>query len=108
MAALQRYRWPGNVRELENVVDRAVALAPGSRVEVSDLPPEVTGQPGVPGRAALDEALSLDEVVRQHVLSVVAAADGNKSKAAKLLGVPRRTLYRLLTRYEADVNTAPK
>ena len=108
MAALKSYQWPGNVRELENVVDRAVALAPGSRVEASDLPAEVVGQVVAAGPAAAGDALSLDEVVRRHVLSVLTAADGNKSKAAKLLGVPRRTLYRLLTRYEARAKDAPK
>jgi DNA-binding NtrC family response regulator len=99
MALLQGYRWPGNVRELENVVDRAVALAPGSVVEAADLPEEVLGPSGATGRGLVGDPLSLDEVTRRHVLSVLKAAGGNKSKAAKLLGVPRRTLYRLLERY---------
>jgi DNA-binding NtrC family response regulator len=108
MTALQSYRWPGNVRELENVVDRAVALAPGSRVEATDLPGEVTGQPAAATSAPVGDPLPLDEVVRRHVLSVLTAVDGNKSKTAKLLGVPRRTLYRLLTRYETDAKIEPK
>jgi DNA-binding NtrC family response regulator len=103
MAALQAYRWPGNVRELENAVDRAVALAPGSVIEVSDLPEEVLGPSGVIGRALVGDPLSLDEVTRRHVLFVLKAAGGNKSKAAKLLGVPRRTLYRLLGRYGSAI-----
>jgi two-component system response regulator AtoC len=100
MDAMRAYRWPGNVRELENVVDRAVALAPGSLIEKADLPEEVVaGASG--GRATSPEALSLDETIRRHVLSVLMAAGGNKSKAAKLLGVPRRSLYRMLDRFRS-------
>ena len=99
--ALLAYRWPGNVRELENVVDRAVALAQGSVVEEGDLPAELsaTSRPAaIPG---VGEDLPLDGVVRRHVLSVLRVAGGNKSRAAKLLGVPRRSLYRMLERFEA-------
>jgi two-component system response regulator HydG len=99
MAALRAYRWPGNVRELENVVDRAVALAPGMIVERGDLPEEITAPSagGVEG-AAPGEG-SLEDVIRRHVLAVLRAAGGNKSEAARRLGVPRRTLYRMLGRY---------
>jgi DNA-binding NtrC family response regulator len=108
MSALIGYRWPGNVRELENVVDRAVALAPGSIVELSDLPEELHGGSPTPGIAPPSAPLSLDEVTRRHVLSVIKIAGGNKSKAAKLLGVPRRTLYRLLDRFEAVATNGVK
>ncbi len=110
MEAMRAYRWPGNVRELENVVDRAVALAPGSVIEKADLPEEVVAGAGGMGRPTTAAALSLDETIRRHVLSVLMASGGNKSKAAKLLGVPRRSLYRMLDRYRAGppngVNTS--
>ncbi|HSQ59724.1 MAG TPA: sigma-54 dependent transcriptional regulator [Acidobacteriota bacterium] len=113
MAALTAYRWPGNVRELENVVDRAVALSPGTIVQASDLPEEITHGASAPARGAAGGgrvgaapgtgtvgSASLDEVVRRHVLGVLKSVGGNKSEAARLLGVPRRTLYRMLERYQ--------
>ncbi len=108
MAALVAYGWPGNVRELENVIDRAVALATGPVVEESDLPEKVAGPaprataeaPG-PGQAllGLTDRPHLDEVIRQYVLGVLAETGGNKSEAARVLGVPRRTLYRMIERF---------
>ncbi len=100
MAVLQRYRWPGNVRELENVVDRAVALAPGLVVGVDDLPEEIVLPTKAATGGAAGDGGSLDAVVRRHVLSVLESAGGNKSEAARLLGIPRRTLYRMLDRFE--------
>ncbi len=102
MNALVSYRWPGNVRELENVVDRAVALAQGSLVDEGDLPEEIGAVHRPVALSPGGEALLLDEVVRRHVLAVLRGAGGNKSRAAKLLGVPRRTLYRMLERFEAE------
>ncbi|HEX7078696.1 MAG TPA: sigma-54 dependent transcriptional regulator [Candidatus Eisenbacteria bacterium] len=104
MAALLAYPWPGNVRELENVVDRAVALAPGSIVEETDLPEKLivhartlgSVPPPPPG------GRRLDEVVRRHVLSVLEDVNGNKTEAARALGVPRRTLYRMLERFGVE------
>jgi DNA-binding NtrC family response regulator len=108
MSALQAYPWPGNVRELENVVDRAVALAPGSIVELTDLPDKLivhahTGPrtiPGPSGSAPLQRA-TLDDTVRAYVLQVLDEVGGNKTEAARVLEVPRRTLYRMLERYGA-------
>jgi DNA-binding NtrC family response regulator len=98
MRALMNYPWPGNVRELENVVERAVALAPGSIVEESDLPDKIVHHagpiPATPGGEA-----TLDEMTRRYVLSVLDKVRGNKTEAARILGVPRRTLYRMLERY---------
>jgi DNA-binding NtrC family response regulator len=98
MRALMNYPWPGNVRELENVVERAVALAPGSIVEESDLPDKIVHHagpiPATPGGQA-----TLDEMTRRYVLSVLDKVRGNKTEAARILGVPRRTLYRMLERY---------
>jgi two-component system, NtrC family, response regulator AtoC len=104
MGALQAYPWPGNVRELENVVDRAVALAPGSVVELTDLPDKLivhahTGREG--RKPGLPKRPTLDETIRVYVLQILEEVGGNKTEAARVLGVPRRTLYRMLGRYGA-------
>jgi len=108
MAALQAYPWPGNVRELENVVDRAVALAPGSIVELTDLPDKliVHARTGVRGerqgsRQGTVRRPTLDETIQEYVLAILDEVGGNKTEAARVLGVPRRTLYRMLERYGA-------
>jgi DNA-binding NtrC family response regulator len=107
MAALQDYPWPGNVRELENVVDRAVALAPGSVVELTDLPDKLivhahTGGRGGAGQEGLESRRrTLEQTVREYVLLVLDEVGGNKTEAARVLDVPRRTLYRMLERYGA-------
>jgi DNA-binding NtrC family response regulator len=117
-AALLAYAWPGNVRELENVVDRAVALAPGSIVEESDLPDKliVHARTG-PSADASEDRPTLEERTRDYVLQVLEEAGGNKTEAARILGVPRRTLYRMLERFGAsasrdvlrrNVTSAPK
>ncbi|HEU5311641.1 MAG TPA: sigma-54 dependent transcriptional regulator [Candidatus Eisenbacteria bacterium] len=107
MEALLAHPWPGNVRELENVVERAVALAPGSTVEESDLPDKLI--PGSRLPAAEPHAATratLDEVARSYVLQVLDQVGGNKSEAARILGIPRRTLYRMLERYETGESSA--
>ena len=110
MAALVHYGWPGNVRELENVVDRAVALATGSVAEEADLPDKLLGavqgldSPAPPAGEpllGLRDRPPLGEIVRRYVLGVLAEVGGNKSEAARVLGVPRRSLYRMIDRYEA-------
>ena len=114
MTALQSYPWPGNVRELENVVDRAVALAPGSVVELTDLPDKliVHAHTGARGRRAPGDLelrrLTLDQTIREYVLQVLDEVGGNKTEAARVLDVPRRTLYRMLERYGALRSRARK
>jgi len=106
-AALLSYDWPGNVRELENCMERAVALARLSYVSMEDLPEQL-----LPRRAVRDagddvletaaDILTLEEVDRRYILRAIALLDGNKSRAAELLGLDRRTLYRRLEKYEID------
>ena len=113
MTALQAYAWPGNVRELENVVDRAVALAPGSIVELTDLPDKLIVHARIGtresqgGREEVRRA-TLDETIQEYVLQILEEAGGNKTEAARVLGVPRRTLYRMLERYGAVRNRKSK
>lgn len=101
VALLVAYSWPGNVRELLNTVERAAVLAEQAEIGVADLPEEVRGA----GERieALSSAgareLTLAEVERDYTLEVLRRCGGNKSRAAEVLGVPRRTLYRRLDEY---------
>jgi transcriptional regulator with PAS, ATPase and Fis domain len=101
LAALLRYEWPGNVRELANVLERAQILAENYLITLDDLPETI-----VEGPAAV-ESLSgnpehLREVERRHVAVVLEQTQGNKAQAAKVLGISRRALYRLIEKYRLD------
>jgi two-component system response regulator HydG len=97
--ALVAYRWPGNVRELRNCIERAVILASGPKVQLTDLPEKVTRTTArVPGTIP-DETegyLSLEEVERRYVLAVLDSLGGNKTEAGRVLGLDRRTIARKL------------
>jgi DNA-binding NtrC family response regulator len=101
LAALVAYDWPGNVRELANVLERAQILAEDHVITVDDLPESVTAGRLAAGGGDGDPRL-LDEVERRHVLAVLKQEKGNKVHAAKVLGISRRTLYRLIERYKLD------
>ncbi len=100
MDRLIRYSWPGNVRELMNAVERAVVLARADYLEEGDfaLMPAEPPAPA-PGSGAAAEALSLDQIERTTILRVLEAAGGNKSEAARRLGITRRTLHKKLKAY---------
>jgi DNA-binding NtrC family response regulator len=107
MTALTAYRWPGNVRELRNVIERAVMLGAGEVIEVDDLPPEIRGNHLAPAPApTAGEQVALpmpvDELERRNLLAAMAATGGNKTRAARLLGIDRVTLYNRLRKYGAD------
>ncbi len=94
---LQRWGWPGNVRELQNVIERAVVLARGRRVDVEDLPEEV--RIAQPGRGSPGAPRTLADVERAHVLAVLRGVGGNRERAAAELGIGSATLYRKLKEY---------
>jgi two-component system response regulator HydG len=106
---LMDYDWPGNVRELENCMERAVALCRLDEVTVDDLPSKVqehqsskivitTESPG--------ELITLDEMERRYVRQVLNAVGGNKTHAARILGIDRRSLYRRLEEPRHDAKPA--
>jgi DNA-binding NtrC family response regulator len=102
MEALMNYSWPGNVRELENVIERMVVLGTGDEITASQLPerirnPNIANISTNLGMLEIpDEGISLEDVEKMLIAKALAKANGNKSKAAKLLGITRRTLqYRL-------------
>lgn len=122
--AIVAHRWPGNVRELKNVIERAVVLGNDALIDVSDLSlpairdevslgeaesgdAEIVALPqSATGAAVTNETvesrlnLSLEELERRHLLDVLRATEGNKSRAATILGIERSTLDRKLKRYE--------
>jgi DNA-binding NtrC family response regulator len=92
---LASYHWPGNVRELKNLIERLVILAASDRIEVGDLPPPVGGRPSLPSAAAAADGLqTLEQVERAYILQVIDRLEGNKSRAAQVLGISRQTLRR--------------
>lgn len=96
--ALQRYDWPGNVRELENIIQRAVVLAPGERVERVHLPGELAGAtPTAAGESwPIPPDATLAEVERYWMHHMLERCDGNKTEAARRLGIDPSTLHRRL------------
>jgi two-component system response regulator HydG len=92
--ALRRYNWPGNVRELENTIQRIVLLSEGGSIEAADLP-ELMRFTASPGRR-LDRSLA--EVELEHVAAVLASVGGNRSRAAKIMGIDRKTLAAKISR----------
>jgi DNA-binding NtrC family response regulator len=95
---LVEYDWPGNVRELENCMERAVALSRLDQVTVDDLPEKLqqTRQTMVIATSSPTELVTLDEMERRYARYVLAACNGNKTQAARILGMNRRSLYRRL------------
>jgi DNA-binding NtrC family response regulator len=109
MECLQRYRWPGNVRELENAIERAVSLSHGPLLTPDDLPAQIRQapapadhKPDMPDTAE-SVYLTLEEVEKRHLVRVLKETKGNKVKAAKILGIDRRTLYRMAERFGLDL-----
>jgi DNA-binding NtrC family response regulator len=94
---LRAHPWPGNVRELENVLERAVTLATGPVLRPEDLALEGAAPPA-DGPVLPARGMSLEAVKRWYVQRTLEEAGGNKQRAAEMLGVDRRTLYRLLAR----------
>lgn len=99
---LMSYNWPGNVRELQNCMERAIALSRGALVQVADLPQRVREHQSTHVLVASDdpsELVALDEVEKRYILRVLSAVHGNKTTAAQILGLSRKTLYRRLHAY---------
>lgn len=95
MASLLRHDWPGNVRELQNAVERGVVLARGTLIDTKDLFEEPTPS----SRRSASESRTLAEVERAHIERVLASCGGNRTRAAKELGIGSATLFRKLRRF---------
>jgi DNA-binding NtrC family response regulator len=101
---LVAYDWPGNVRELESSIEYAVLQARGHEIEMEDLPvkfqsAQLKANARSPLSALFEDLPSLDELERRYLLHVLEASRGNRTRAAEIMGIDRRTLYRMIERY---------
>jgi DNA-binding NtrC family response regulator len=100
--ALLAYQWPGNVRELRNAMETASLIAGGESIEWGDLPPEILKNilpPSPAGPIPLPAPRTLEEIEREAIVSALLETDGNKTQAAKMLGIGLRTLHRKVKEY---------
>ncbi|HEY3137678.1 MAG TPA: sigma 54-interacting transcriptional regulator, partial [Blastocatellia bacterium] len=125
LAWLQRYDWPGNVRELENAIERAVIIAQGRMIAVDDLPQAVRSEVepkrrrllrmiavddlphavrGADSSKAIEVEIgtTIDEAEKRMILQTLAYTGGDRSRAAQVLGIGRKTLYRKLQKYNSQ------
>jgi len=113
MHCLNSYSWPGNVRELENVIERAITLSQGGVITIDDLPQRLRLQPShdTPPLSADDLAElfsglpNLDEIERRYIIHVLDATGNNRKRTAEILGINRKTLYRMAARFEIELST---
>jgi DNA-binding NtrC family response regulator len=106
---LVAYGWPGNVRELESAIEYAVLHARGHEIVPEDLPEklqsaQVRAAARSPLSALFEDLPALDELERRYLLYVLEVAGGNRTRAAEILRVDRRTLYRMIERWGIDSN----
>src|ERR1043166_5215011 len=119
LRALVTYDWPGNVRELENAIERAVIIAAGRQIELEDLPTAIgnipaereaqaraeRAQAASEGRSStllIDVPSSMDEIERRAIEATMDYTSGDKTRAAKLLNIGRKTIYRKLDQYNGE------
>ena len=117
--ALIAYDWPGNVRELENAIERAVIIASGRAIELEDLPEAVShvalnsratlravrvhaAHTGESTALAISIPATMDDIERQAITATLDYTNGDKARAARTLGIGRKTLYRKLEQYEQE------
>jgi DNA-binding NtrC family response regulator len=99
---LINYRWPGNVRELEHTIERAIHLGKENRIGLQDFPPALLARSDnvFPLSEAVGKSYTLKDLEKEYIMRVMEIAHGNKTEAAKTLGVDRTTLYRKLDEYK--------
>jgi len=106
--AMSTYNWPGNVRELENMIERLVVFSRTGRIDIADLPPAVTPRAHILERRLFDDLPPLDEVERRYLLHVLEQVGGNRTRAAEVMGIDRRTLYRMAERFGVQLKDEGK
>lgn len=98
LTTLQSYDYPGNARELANILERAVIVANGKRLEDHDLPPGLNA--AVSARRQKEKPPSLAELEASYIAEVLARTNGNKTECARILGISRKNLYEKIARYD--------
>ena len=112
---LRNYSWPGNVRELRNCLERAAAISTDDTIGAEQLPfvnssinsaATPAGRPSAAGPEQAATPVTLEELEREHILRVLSQSDGNRERAAAILGISSRTLYRKLREYETEARSS--
>jgi DNA-binding NtrC family response regulator len=106
MARLTAHPWPGNVRELRNAIERALAMRTGDSIEARDLAELSTETTGGLLAGSIEQQVPLRELERSYILMVLETVRGNKSRAAEILGLDRKTLYRKLEEFAQEKSAA--
>ncbi|MFH1961628.1 MAG: sigma-54 dependent transcriptional regulator [bacterium] len=102
---LMQYKWTGNLRELENVIERALLFSGNGPITTACLPGHIQENQVIPVSVYIpDEGVSLERIEHEYILKAIEKAKGNKSKAAKLLGITRRALYSRMERFERGIS----
>ena len=96
---LLAYDWPGNVRELRNVIEQMVVMARAERLMVRDVPPQVRGTADLTKISVVRTGMTVEEAERQLIIQALKETDGNRTQAARKIGISRRTLHRKLKEY---------
>jgi DNA-binding NtrC family response regulator len=104
MAALMAYDYPGNVRELENIVESAIVLCSGNQITPRDLPETVVWGGGGGNEIVVRPGMPLSEVERLCVIETLRYTRGNKQRAAELLGIDPRSIYRKIEQYDISLD----
>jgi len=104
LQAIERFDWPGNIRQLINAIERAKIMADDHVIRVRDLPDEIISRPSSrpAGAATVAVGDELASIERAHIVEVLRREAGNKARAARALGVNRRSLYRMLEKYQVE------
>ena len=100
MRLLENYDWPGNVRELRNTIEKMVVLSTGALLDVVDVPEQM--QSTTAPLVDLSSSVTLGENEKAQILAVLKEVGGNRTRAAQVLGISRRTLYRKLDEYAKE------
>ena len=108
MRVLSHYDWPGNVRELRNVMERATILCRGDFIETAHLPPLSAGTPVEPvaegpNRVTILPGMTVDEAEQKLIVATLSASNGNKTRAAEMLGISLKTLHNKLNRMKGKI-----
>jgi len=106
LQALKERRWPGNIRQLRNVIERALVVSRGPLLSVGDLPPEAPATAETAPSFEIRLGSSIETVEKDLILRTIDLTDGNKARAAEILGISLKTLYNRLERYQSEIRSA--
>ena len=106
LQALKDRRWPGNIRQLRNVIERALVVSRGPLLSVGDLPPEAQAAADSAPAFEIRLGSSIETVEKDLILRTIDLTDGNKARAAEILGISLKTLYNRLERYQSEIRSA--